>query len=150
MVRVFVVVSSLVALLSISASVNAEVTRRSFQLTEPLLRPSEGRIFTPLVPLMLSMTTMERAPIALRPRMLDLLDQSIRGAMLAPSRPLYCYGPACAPTPFVVLTYLDSLGGAPAAISSYFIAPPKLGPATYRFGLVSAVGGPAVGLKVRW
>ena len=141
-VRIVVVAGCLVALLCTSGSVSAEVTRRSFQLTQPMFVRSEGRAFVPLV---LSLTETVTTT-----RTFSVLDTSIRRAMEAPSRPLYCYGPACAPEPFVLLTFMDRIGGVPAAIAGYFCAPPKLGAATYRFGLVSAVGGPAVGLRVRW
>ena len=70
--------------------------------------------------------------------------------IIAPRPALYCYGPFCAPRPLASALFLKSLGGSAKSVVDYLCTPAKVGTVNYRVGLVSAIGGPALGLRVRW
>lgn len=101
----------------------------------------------------------------MKPKRVSAVDQVMREDLEAPSPTLYCYGPNCSMTMAVMRVrgedksrapqlgatkFISNMGSGPAAILAYFCTPPKHNGATYRFSLVSAIGGPAFGLRVRW
>ena len=162
------------SLLCVSERARAEIATAAVQTHTPLAEQAREKIehaalalrrMVPVVLLVPALTLNETITREMPQKRVSSLDASMREDIIAKGPAYYCYGPGCAMTVAVLKVrgdatprspqlgstrFLTSLGSGPASVLAYFCSPTKAHATTWRFGLVSAVGGPAFGLRVRW
>ena len=163
---------TILAFLGVSERARAELTSEAMRAQTPLVEQAREatvnaafalRRALPIVSLVPALTLAEPINPDTPPKHVSALDASMAEDIVAPSGPLFCHGPSCSMTIAVLsnrhlsagqqqvasIRFISSMGSSASALLAYFCTP-KVGHVTWRFGLVSAVGGPAFGLRVRW